>query len=239
MLADERLILSHRLSEKCGHGPSLEEDIALTNVALDLLGQANEFLIYASEIDGNKSPDDLAFLRTDVEFKNIILSELENGDFAFIIVRQFFFDIYSFLMYSELVKSKDERIAAIAEKSLKEVIYHLRHSKKWFHIFADGTEESRKRLISAINELWVYSNEMLESNEVIDSLIKDGIAPNMKKIKEDWYKHINENFSELKLEIPSDTWFHSGGRSGKHNECLGGILTDMQYLQRSFPKSEW
>jgi ring-1,2-phenylacetyl-CoA epoxidase subunit PaaC len=239
MLADDRLILSHRLSELCGHGPSLEEDIALTNVALDLLGQANELLTYAAEIDGNKTADDLAYLRSDVEFKNTIITELENGDFAFIIVRQFFFDIYSYFLFSELIKSKDERIAAIAEKSLKEVTYHLRHSKKWFHILSEGTEESRTRLIDAIDELWSYSNELLDSNEIIDSLESENIAPNMTNIKSNWHKMIKENFEQLNLQIPDITWFHSGGRVGKHSESLGGVLTDMQYLQRAIPNAEW
>lgn len=239
MLADDRLVLSHRLSELCGHGPSLEEDIALTNVALDLLGQANELLTYAAEIDGNKTADDLAYLRSDVEFKNTIITEMENGDYAFIIVRQFFFDIYSYFLFTELITSKDERLAAIAEKSLKEVTYHLRHSKKWFHIFADGTEESRTRLTDAIDELWAYSNELLESNEIMDSLFKEGIAPDIAIVKSEWHKMINENFEQLNLQIPNITWFHSGGRVGKHSESLGRVLTDMQYLQRAIPNAEW
>lgn len=238
MLADDRLILSHRLSQQCGHGPYLEEDIALTNIALDLLGQATEFYTYAGTIE-DKSADELAYLRLDTQFKNVILSELENDDFAWLIARQFFFDNYSFLLYTELLKSKDETIAAIAEKSLKEDTYHLRHSKKWFHILADGTEESRNRLIEAIDDLWTYTFEMLESNPTIDSLVKQGIAADLNIIKEKWLSIMKENFAILKLEIPDSSWMQSGGREGKHSEHLGRILTEMQYMQRAFPNAEW
>jgi len=238
MLADDRLILSHRLSQQCGHGPYLEEDIALTNIALDLLGQANEIYTYAGTLE-NKSADELAYLRTDTQFKNVIISELENDDFAWIIARQFFFDISAYHLYTELLKSKDETLAAIAEKSLKEVTYHLRHSKKWFHILADGTDESRNKLTDAIDDLWSYTFELFETNPTIDSLVKQGIAADLKIVKEKWLKDINENFAILNLTVPENTWMHSGGRVGKHSEHLGRILTEMQYLQRSFPNAAW
>ncbi len=238
--ADDRLVLSHRLSEKCGHGPSLEEDIATSNISLDLLGQANEFYEYAAEIaNDGRTADSFAFLRNDIKFKSLILCELENGDFAEIITRQFFFDVYDFHFYTLLKDSQDSRLAAIAEKSLKECTYHIRHSKKWFNILADGTDESRERLVFAINKLWSYTGEMFESSSIIDELVQSGIAVNLSKVQEKWNSEIKSTFGELKLDIPTETWMHSGGRRGRHSEDLGNLLASMQYLQRAYPNSAW
>lgn len=240
MQADDRLVLSHRLSEENGHAPSLEEDIAISNIALDLLGQANEFYEYAAELlnDGSTA-DSLAFLRNDTKFKNAIICEIENIDFANIMARQYFFDTYEYYFYTLLKDSTDERLKAIAEKSLKESTYHLRHSKKWINILADGTEESRSKLIDAIDRVWSYTGELFESNDVINKLKEEKIAVDLSRVKEKWDEEINKTFIDLNLTIPEKTWMHSGGRLGRHSEHLGRILTDMQYLQRAYPNSEW
>lgn len=240
MQADDRLILSHRLSEECGHGPSLEEDIANSNISLDLLGQANEFYEYAAEIKNDGSTaDTFAYHRNDTKFKNLIICELENGDFSQITARQLFFDLYDFHYYTLLKDSKDERLSSIAEKSLKECAYHLRHSKKWFYILADGTEESRNKLLDSINTLWSYTGEFFEVNPIIESLNESGIAADLNKVKELWLNDIKSIFNELNINLPESSWMHSGGRVGRHSEHLGRILTELQYLQRSYPNAEW
>ena len=240
MQADDRLILSHRLSEECGHGPFLEEDIANSNISLDLLGQANEFYEYAAEISNDgRTADSFAFLRSDTKFKNLLICEIANGDFAHIMVRQYFFDLYDFNYYNSLKNSKNEKLVAIAEKSIKECAYHLRHSRKWLNVLADGTAESRERLITAINDIWAYTGEMFESNDAIKTLVQQGIAVNLDKLKEIWTSEVQKDFKKLNLDIPESTWMHSGGRSGRHSERLGEILTSLQYLQRAYPNAEW
>jgi ring-1,2-phenylacetyl-CoA epoxidase subunit PaaC len=239
-LGDDSLILGHRLSEWCGHGPILEEDIALTNIALDFVGQATNFLDYAAVLEGqNRTADDFAFLRFDKDYKNLLLVEQPNGDFGVTIVRQFLFDAYRKLLFEKLVNSKDETIAGIAEKSLKETKYHLRHSSEWVIRLGDGTEESNRRVQDALNDLWRYTDELFYSDEVDAELTIQGIIPDLTSLKEDWLKIVDEVLTLAKIEKPSNNWKFQGGRIGKHSEHLGFILTELQFMQRAYPNMQW
>lgn len=240
-LGDDRLILGHRLSEWCGHGPILEEDLAITNISLDLLGAAQEIYKYASEINPDvKDENEIAYFRTDTEFKNSLLVEQPNGDYAFTILRQFFFDTYSLLFLNELQNSKDERLRAIAEKTIKETKYHWRHSSEWVIRFGDGTKESRRRILDALDMLWMYTGELLVADELYTTLRNDGILPGMNNIKELWFSKVEEIFKEAKIDMPDkDAYMQKGGRNGFHTEYLGYILNDLQALTRSMPEAEW
>jgi ring-1,2-phenylacetyl-CoA epoxidase subunit PaaC len=239
-LADDSLILGHRLSEWCGHGPILEEDIALTNISLDLLGQATSLFQYAAEVQGEgKTEDDLAFLRFDRDYKNALLVEQPNGDFGITIVRQFLFDAYRLPLFEALLDSKDEQIAAIAAKSLKETKYHYRHSAEWMIRLGDGTDESRTRIQSSVDKLWRYSSDLFFSEEVQEAMEAAGIAPKMDAIKSRWNESIQAVMSEATLQIPENKWEQNGGRIGKHSEHLGFLLAEMQYMQRAYPNMEW
>ena len=239
-LGDNSLILGHRISEWCGHGPILEEDIALTNIALDLVGQARTLLTYAGEVEGKgRTEDDLAYLRQVREYRNCLLLEQENGDFARTIVRQFLFDSYHVPFLEALRSSTDTTLAAFAEKSLKEATYHLRHSSEWMIRLGDGTEESKTRVQGALNELWMYSRELFETDEVESVLQKEKIAPNMDAIKKTWTTNVAGILELATLTQPEASWMQSGGRTGKHSELLGYILAELQYVQRSYPGCEW
>jgi ring-1,2-phenylacetyl-CoA epoxidase subunit PaaC len=239
-MGDDSLILGHRVSEITGHGPILEEDIALTNIALDLIGQATNFLEYAGELEGKgRDGDALAFLRYDREYKNVLLVEQTNGDFGKTIMRQFFFDAYRRLLLERLLKSTDVQIAAIADKSLKETKYHLKHSSEWIIRLGDGTDESHKRIQESLDALWKYTSELFYSDEVDANLIKAGIIPSMEGLEEEWTKNVMEVLTEATLTIPSNKWKQEGGRIGKHTEHLGFLLAEMQYMQRTFPNMKW
>lgn len=239
-LGDNSLILGQRLSEWCGHGPVLEEDIALTNIALDLIGQATQILDYAAEVGGEgKTADDIAFLRDAWDFKNVILVELNNGDFAVTMARQFFFSAYQDIMYEALESSADERLKAIAQKSSKELGYHYKHSREWMLRLGDGTEESHQRVQHAINELWEYTGEMFEDDEIEKTLADAGVITLNADLKAEWTQRVESTLKEATLEIPQGEWMHSGGRSGKHSEHLGHILSEMQFLQRAYPGNKW
>lgn len=239
-LGDDSLILGHRLSEWCGHGPILEEDIAMTNIALDLVGQATNILKYAGEVENKgRSEDDLAFLRYDREYKNTLLVEQPNGDFGMTMMRQFLFDAFRKLLFEKLTKSNDSQLAAIAEKSLKETKYHLKHSAEWVIRLGDGTDESKVRIQDSLNSLWRYTDELFFSNNIDVELHNSEIAPDLKIIKEDWLQTVNHVLSEATLIIPDNGWQHDGGRRGMHSEHLGFILTELQYMQRAYPGMEW
>lgn len=239
-LGDSPLILGQRLAEWCGHGPILEEDIALTNICLDLIGQSRAFLTYAGEVEGKgRTEDDLAFLRNEREFRNLLLTEKPNGDFAQSMLRQLFISAFHFYFYSALSKSKDQTLAALAEKSLKEVTYHLRHSSEWVIRMGDGTEESRTRLENALEELWRYTGDIFDMDETDSVLIAEGIAPDLQKIRKDWEGKIKEVFSSATIEVPQKVFMMSGSRKGKHTEHLGHLLSEMQYLQRAHPGASW
>lgn len=239
-LGDDSLILGHRLSEWCGHGPVLEQDIAMTNIALDLVGQARSFLQYAGEVEGKgRDEDDLAYLRREQEYKNVLLVERPNIDFAYTVVRQLFFSTYSYFFYQKLKNSTDSQLAAIAEKSLKEVTYHLRWSSEWTIRLGDGTAVSHEKIQTALDDLWEWSGELFEMNKVDDEMIKQGIGVDLKQVKELWDKRIDAVLTEATLTKPTSTWMQKGGRQGRHTEHLGFILTELQFLQRAYPGAKW
>lgn len=239
-LGDDSLILSQRLSQLCGHGPILEEDIALTNVALDLIGQATLLLEYSGELaDQPKTNDELAYLRLEKEYVNTILVEQPNGHFGDTIMRQFLFDAYRKPLLENLLDSTDMRLAGIAEKSLKETKYHLRHSSEWVIRLGDGTEESHKRIQNSLESLLRYAHELFFENEVDELLIAKGIVPSAEIIFPIWEKTLHDVFKEATLSIPKNNWKFQGGREGRHSEHMGYLLAEMQYMQRTYPNMEW
>ncbi len=239
-LGDSSLILGHRLSEWCGHGPILEEDIALINIALDFVGRSTSLLKYAAEVEGNnRSEDDLAYVRNERQFRNLLITEQPNGDYASTIVRQFLFDAYSFYLYTELTKSKDSTISGIAEKSLKEISYHLRHSSQWILRLGDGTEESHNRTQNALDNLWRFTHEFFEMDEVDTMLVNSGIAVNLSDVKSKWMDKVSEIFEQATLTIPTNSFMNTGSRQGKHTEHLGYLLAEMQHVNRSYPGCNW
>lgn len=237
---DDNLILSHRLSEWCGHGPQLEEDIALTNRALDLIGQARNYLQYAGEVEGRgRTEDDLAYLRKERDFVNVELVEQPNGDYAHTMARSFLYDAWHLPLQQALTKSADAQLAAIAGKAVKEVTYQLKTSADWMIRFGDGTEESHRRAQTALDALWTYTGELFATDEVEATLQKAGIVPGMAPIKAAFDAKVDAVLAEATLKRPADGFMMSGGRQGKHSEHLGYILADMQYLQRSYPGATW
>ncbi|MFK7936933.1 MAG: 1,2-phenylacetyl-CoA epoxidase subunit PaaC [Saprospiraceae bacterium] len=239
-LGDSALILGHRLSEWCGHGPILEVDMALTNIALDLVGQARTLLAYAGEVEGKgRSEDDLAYHRDGHDFRNFLLVEQPNGDFAMTIARQFFYDVYNYYFHVALVKSTDKTLAAIAEKSLKEVTYHLRYSSEWIIRLGDGTEESHEKMQKAIDEIWMYTGELTTANAVDKELLAAGIAVDLEKIKPLYDQKVAEILAQATLIQPSNNWMQKGGKEGQHSEHLGFILAEMQFLPRAYPDAKW
>jgi ring-1,2-phenylacetyl-CoA epoxidase subunit PaaC len=250
-LADNALILGHRLSEWCGHGPILEQDMAMTNIALDFIGEARNFYQYAAELKGGDATEDtLAYLRDTHEFKNCLLVELPNGDFARTIARQFLYDSYHFYFLQKLSKSADERLSAIAEKTLKEATYHLRWSSDWVVRLGDGTEESHNRIQLAFNELWEFSGEFLTKTELendqntverseIPNTFGKGVSVDLNSIKNSVFNKRKTVFEEATLKMPVDAWMQKGGKQGRHTEHLGFLLAEMQFLQRAYPNSVW
>ncbi len=239
-LGDDSLILGHRMSEWCGHGPILEEDIAMTNIALDLVGQATTILNYAGETEGNgRDGDALAFLRFDRDYRNLLLVEQPNGDFGMTMMRQFLFDAYRKPLFEKLQFSSDKHLAAIAEKSLKETRYHLKHSSEWVIRLGDGTDESHTRIQEALDTLWRYTPELFYQDELDAELEKNGIIPNSSEVENEWRKTVNSVLEEATLTVPTNNWKQEGGRKGMHSEHLGYILAEMQYMQRAYPNREW
>jgi ring-1,2-phenylacetyl-CoA epoxidase subunit PaaC len=239
-LADTSLILGQRLGEWCGHGPILEEDIALTNISLDCIGQARGFYTYASELEGSgKTEDDYAYLRDEREFRNLLIVEQPNIDFAQTILTQFLVSAFQYYFFDALSNSSDKTIAALAAKSLKEVSYHLRHASAWVIRLGDGTAESRTRMEKALDELWLYTGDMFDMDELEKSLAEKSIAVDRKKLKSSWDKKVKEVFSEATLTVPQDVFMMSGSSEGKHTEHLGFILAEMQSLHRAHPGAQW
>lgn len=237
---DDNLILSQRLGEWCGHGPQLEEDIALANRALDLIGQARNYLQYAGAVEGKgRSEDDLAYLRNERQFVNVKLVEQPNGDYAHTIARSFLYDAWHLPLQQALSSSKDEQLAAIAAKAVKEVTYQLKTSADWMIRFGDGTEESHRRAQTALDALWTYTGELFATDEVETTLLKAGITPDMAPIKTAFDAKVNEVLAEATLKRPTDGFMATGGRKGRHSEHLGLILAEMQYLQRAYPGAQW
>jgi len=257
-LADDALVLGHRNSEWCAHGPVLEQDIAITNIALDLIGQARNFYQYAAQLingfkkaessrasllergfEAEASEDSLAYLRDRHEFKNCLLTEQPNGDWAKTILRQFFFSVYQYFLYEKLQVSKDHQLAAIAEKSLKEVTYHLRWSSEWVIRLGDGTEESHQRMLRAIEELWLYTGELFEAAGYEQHAAKEDLGVDPSSLKPKWEEKVKEIFSEATLPYPNKVPMEGGGKKGDHTEHLSSILADLQFMQRTYPNSEW
>ena len=240
-LADDRLILGQRLSEWCGHGPFLEEDLALANFALDLIGQANFLLEEAAALEGKeRTADELAFFREAEEFRNLNLVEQPNGDFGDTIARQFLFDAYSYFLMEGLSDSKYSGLAAIAAKTVKEDRYHLRHSREWVLRLGDGTEESRQRIQASFDNLWTFSGEIFEVDDVDQFLSERGFAVDLKNIRPKWTEVVNQTLIEATLTVPdSAQYMQRGGRKGLHTEHLGHLLSKMQVLPRSYPDAKW
>jgi len=234
------MILGQRLSEWCGHGPILEQDIAITNIALDFIGQARNLYQYAAELEGEgRTEDDIAFLRDPLDYKNVLLVEQPNGNWGQTIMRQFLYDSFNFYLYNELTNSTDKRISAIAEKSLKEIKYHLRYSSEWVVRLGDGTEESHKKMQTALEELWMYSGELCTPDALDTQMLEAGIGADLNKIRPLWQEKIDTTLTKATLQKPDNSWMQSGGKQGKHSEHLGFILAEMQFMQRTYPSMEW
>jgi ring-1,2-phenylacetyl-CoA epoxidase subunit PaaC len=239
-VADNSLILGQRMGELCGHGPSLETDIACTNVSLDLFGQVRSYFQYAAEIAGEgKTEDDIAFLRRERQYKNVLLVEQPNTDFAYTIVRQFLFDAYHLLFLQELQNSSDETLVAIAKKSIKEVSYHERFSSDWIKRLGDGTEVSHQKIQEAINNLWTYTDELFHQTDADKAMVAAGVGVDVTALKDKYYETVNAVLEVATIATPESKWFQKGGKHGVHTEHLGYMLSDMQYMQRTFPNLEW
>ncbi|MDR3678816.1 MAG: phenylacetate-CoA oxygenase subunit PaaC [Flavipsychrobacter sp.] len=262
-IADNALVIGHRLSEWCGHGPVLEQDIAITNMALDHLGQARNLYQYAASLFNELAPgeqmqlfastalqnkvaegkpideDDLAYLRDSWDFYNTMLVEMPNNDWAYTIARSFIYDTYNHLFYTKLLSSADESLAAIAEKSLKEVDYHMRWSSEWVIRLGDGTEESTRRMQAAINDLWAYSGELMIMNDTDKWALQHNIGTDLEQIRADWKLRTSAVLNEATLQIPADGWMHTGGKNGRHTEHLGYVLAELQFMQRAYPGMVW
>lgn len=239
-LADNCLIAGQRLGELCGHGPSLETDIACTNISLDLFGQTRSYFQYAADIKGDDSTEDsIAFLRYERQYKNVLLVEQPNRDFAYTIARQYLFDVYHLLLLEKLQFSQDMILSAIAKKSIKEVLYHVRFTGDWIKRLGDGTEESHAKMQEAINGLWTYTNELFEVTEEAKALVEEGIAIDVSTLKDTYYKTVSALLEEATLTVPESKFFQKGGKSGIHTEHMGYLLADMQYMQRAYPNMKW
>lgn len=239
-LADTALILGHRLSEWVGHSPVLEEDLAFGNMGLDLIGQSRALYTYAGQIEGQgRDEDALAYLRDAGRYRNLLLTEQPNGDFAATMVRQLLYSAFAHPHFEALTGSKDATLAAIAAKAVKEMAYHLRHSAEWTIRLGDGTDESHRRAQDALDELWPFVGEMFEVDQVERALIETGIAVDPAALRGTWDNSIDEVLAEATLARPRDDYMQSGGRSGRHSEHLGHILSDLQFLQRAYPGATW
>ena len=238
-IGDNCLILGQRMSMWCSNGPTLEEDIALANISLDLFGQANAFYSYSEELNSKKTADDLAFKRNSTEFLNYQLIELENTDFGYTIVRNFLFDTFQFLFYNKLKESTDQNLSDIAHKSIKEVKYHLRHSKNWLLRLGDGTEESNKKVQNALNNIWQYTGELFEIDEIDKEMIKKGVGVDTLAFRAEWEKMIKEVISAANLKIPKNIVMQTGGKKGIHTKHLETLLNEMQYIPRKYTDAKW
>lgn len=239
-IADNNLILGQRLGELCGHGPSLETDIALTNIALDLFGQTRSYYQYAAQLSANhQTEDDVAFLRKEQEYRNVLLVEQPNTHFGHVIARQFLFDVFNYLFITELLNSADETLSAIAAKAIKEVSYHKRFSGDWVKRLGDGTNESHLKMQEGINNLWRYTNELFEMTEVDNMALSFGIGVSLSSLKESYYNEVGQVLQEATLSVPDTPYFQKGGKQGIHTEHMGYLLADLQFMQRTYPNMNW
>ena len=238
--ADDALILGHRLSEWCGHAPILEEDMALANMGLDLLGQARELYSYAARVEGKGNDEDkFAYLRDVRQYRNLLLLEQPNGDFAQTMVRQFLYSAFADLYWRAMMKSSDATLAAIAAKSEKESAYHLRHSSEWMVRLGDGTAESHARAQAAIDHLWAFTGEMFEVDAGERALIDAGISVDPARLRPQWLKTVSGVVNEATIDLPKNDWMQQGGRDGRHSEHLGHLLSELQSKQRTVPGATW
>ena len=239
-LGDNAMILGQRLTEIVAAGPELEEELANANLALDYLGQARMFYAYAGELeDKGRGEDDFAFLREEGEFRNLLLLEQPNGHFGDTIARQALFDIFYLLQLEALQNCSDERLAEIAEKSAKEIRYHIRHSRQWMVRLGGGTEESHQRLTKSVQDLWNYTGEMFSNDEIDDAMTKDWNGPDLSLLKQHWQADVDEMLSESTIPLPKDVWMDGGGKQGRHTEHMGYLIAEMQHLQRVHPGLSW
>ncbi|MFN5318903.1 MAG: 1,2-phenylacetyl-CoA epoxidase subunit PaaC [Bacteroidia bacterium] len=239
-IADNNLILGQRLGELCGHGPTLETDIALTNISLDLLGQVRSYYQYAATLLGDGATEDtLAFLRNERQYRNALLCEQANINFAFTIGRQFLFDQYHLLFLQMLTNSTDAQLKAIALKSVKEVKYHVRFSGDWFLRLGDGTEESKQKMQEAIDALYVFTDELFEMDEDELAMCNAGVAVDVRNVKNEYFNTINHEIRKAGLIVPDVTYFQRGGKEGRHSEQMGYLLAEMQFMQRTYPNMTW
>jgi ring-1,2-phenylacetyl-CoA epoxidase subunit PaaC len=239
-LGDDRLVLGHRISEWCGHGPILEEDIALANIALDLIGQANLLLGLAGNLEGKgRDQDALAYFREAVEYRNALIVELPRGDFAFTIVRQLLFSVFAYLQAEALTKSGNQELAGIAAKAVKEAKYHVRHSADWTIKLGDGTDESHQRAQNAVSELWRYTGELFLADDIDRAAVASGLGVDPSGLEGPWREHIDDVLTRASLAVPDVKFMQRGGRTGKHTEHLGHMLSELQIVARSFPGGQW
>jgi ring-1,2-phenylacetyl-CoA epoxidase subunit PaaC len=239
-LGDDSLTLGHRLSECCSNGPFLEEDIALINISLDMIGRARMFLSYAGEIEDNgRDEDQLAYHRDCRDYRNLLICELPRGDFGFTIARQFLLDAHYLPYFEALSGSADTTLAGIAAKAAKESRYHLRHTSQWMIRLGDGTEESHQRVQDSLEQLWGYTPELFNMDEIDQGLLESGIGVDLAPIQAQWSETVNAVLAEATLKRPEDSWQVDGGRRGMHTEHLGHLLSDLQYVQRAYPGNQW
>jgi ring-1,2-phenylacetyl-CoA epoxidase subunit PaaC len=239
-LADNNLILGQRLAEWCGHGPVLEQDIAITNMSLDLIGQARNLYQFAATLEGKgKTEDDLAYLRKEHEFRNVLLVEHENGDWAYTLARQFFYDVYNTLNYEMLLECGDDDLKGLAEKAIKECHYHLKFSAEWVIRLGDGTDLSHEKMQKAVDDLWMWTAELYTPNATDNLLLDYGFVPDLAILGSKWNEKVNNVLDRATLKRPQETWFQSGGKDGVHTEQMGYILAELQSVQRTYPGLAW
>tara|TARA_B100001939_G_scaffold293584_1_gene266221 strand:- start:11762 stop:12577 length:816 start_codon:yes stop_codon:yes gene_type:complete len=239
-LGDNALIMGHRLSEWCYKAPTLELDVAMSNCALDYIGQARELFTYAAEVEGEgKTEDDVAYLRDEMDYRNVLITEMPNKDWGYSMAKLFFYSAFAKLFYEKLSESSDETLAAIGAKSLKEVKYHLRFSSEWLIRLGDGTEESHERAQKAVNDVWMFTGEMFTMTDVEKRLLESGVAVDTEALKADWDDIVDEVLAEATLKRPENNWMQSGGKEGRHSEYMGYILSELQYMQRRYPGCKW
>jgi ring-1,2-phenylacetyl-CoA epoxidase subunit PaaC len=243
-LGDDHLILGHRLSQWCGHAPMLEEDLSMPNMALDLLGQARNLYTYAGELEGEgRTEDDLAYLRNDRDYKNVLLVERPNGDFAHTMLRQLYFAAYMQPFWQAASSGggggQDKTIAGFAAKAVKEIAYHIRHAGEWVVRLGDGTEESARRMADAVEALHIYTDELFTVTDDMSTCIQQGLLPDPESLRPQWQRTIQQIFDEALLTIPEVPFPQEGGRDGRHTEDFGHLLSELQYMQRAYPSMTW
>lgn len=239
-LADDHLILGHRLSEWCGHAPMLEEDLSMPNMALDLIGQARALYSYAAEVEAKgRTEDDFAYLRTDREYKNCLMVERPNGDFAHTMLRQLYFAAFMHPFWDGIAAGNDPILSGIAAKATKEISYHIRHAGEWVVRLGDGTDESAKRMQSAVNDLHIYTDELFQFTPAMRACAEAGIVGDLEQVRPNWDQTISEIFAEAHLDIPAIAHPQTGGRNGIHGEAFGHLLSELQYMQRTYPSMTW